>query len=529
MRVTDQSLNLLPYGIAVGDVWRNAAPARLYEAAIQHDKGSISASGALVSLSGSKTGRSPKDKRIVKHPASEQDIWWGEVNIPLDQETFATNRERAIDFLNFRPRLYVVDGYAGWRPEYRLKVRLICARPYHALFMHNMLIRPTAAELADFGEPDFVIYNAGEFPANKHTRQMTSKTSVNLSFEKGEFVLLGTEYAGEMKKGVFTIMHYLAPKQGVLSMHCSANEGDAGDVSLFFGLSGTGKTTLSADPRRRLIGDDEHCWSDEGVFNIEGGCYAKCINLSPEKEPEIYQAIRYGTVLENVVYDPLTRKVDYDDRSITENTRASYPIEFIANAKIPCIGGHPRHIIFLSCDAFGVLPPVSKLTPAQAKYHFISGYTAKVAGTEQGVTEPQATFSSCFGAAFLVWHPTKYAQMLAERMQAHEADAWLVNTGWTGGSYHTGSRISLAHTRAIIDAIHSGELSAAPTEQEPHFGLHVPTRCSGVPPGILAPSESWSDPAAYRQAARKLAELFRGHFAQYSDVASEETIAAGPR
>jgi phosphoenolpyruvate carboxykinase (ATP) len=392
-----------------------------------------------------------------------------------------------------------------------------------------MLIRPTAAELADYGEPDFVIYNAGEFPANKHTRQMTSKTSVDLNFESREFVLLGTEYAGEMKKGVFTIMHYLAPKQGVLSMHCSANEGDAGDVSLFFGLSGTGKTTLSADPRRRLIGDDEHCWSDEGVFNIEGGCYAKCINLSAEKEPQIYEAVRFGTVLENVVYDPLTRQVDYDDRSITENTRASYPIEYIANAKIPCVAGHPRHIIFLSCDAFGVLPPVSKLTPAQAMYHFISGYTAKVAGTEQGVKEPQATFSSCFGAAFLVWHPTKYAEMLAERMQAHEADAWLVNTGWTGGSFHDGSRIPLACTRAIIDAIHSGELPAAPTVQEPHFGLHVPTRCSGVPAGILAPSESWPDPAAYRQAARKLAGLFQAHFAQYADEASEETIAAGPR
>jgi len=527
--VTSPHFDLQNYGILVSDVWRNAVPARLYEAALWQDKAAVSSAGALVSLSGSKTGRSPKDKRVVRHPDSEQDIWWGDVNIPLDQQTFATNRERAIDYLNSRPRLYACDGFAGWDPKYRLKVRTICARPYHALFMHNMLIRPTAGELANFGEPDFVIYNAGEFPANLHTRQMTSKTSVALNFESREFVVLGTEYAGEMKKGVFTIMNYLAPKQGVLSMHCSANEGPEGDVTLFFGLSGTGKTTLSADPHRRLIGDDEHCWSNDGVFNIEGGCYAKCINLSAEREPQIHEAIRYGTVLENVVYDPITREVDYENASITENTRASYPIEHIDHAKIPCIGGHPRHIIFLSCDAFGVLPPVSKLTPGQAKYHFLSGYTAKIAGTEQGIVEPQATFSTCFGAAFLVWHPTKYAVMLAERMRAHEADCWLVNTGWTGGDYHTGSRIPLRCTRAIIDAIHSGELSKAPTIQEPHFGLYVPTRCSGVPAAMLVPSHCWPDLAAYRHAAHKLAVLFHEHFAQYADAASEETRAAGPK
>ena len=523
------SFDLRSYGILVGDVWRNAVPARLYEAAVLHDKGAVSAAGALISMSGSKTGRSPKDKRVVRHPASEADVWWGDVNIPLDQETFATNRERAIDFLNSRPRLYVFDGFAGWHPKYRLKVRTICARPYHALFMHNMLIRPTPGELANFGEPDFVIFNAGEFPANLHTRQMTSKTSVDLNFESREFVLLGTEYAGEMKKGVFTIMNYLAPKQGVLSMHCAANEGAHGDVTLFFGLSGTGKTTLSADLNRRLIGDDEHCWSDDGVFNIEGGCYAKCIHLSAQREPQIFQAIRYGTVLENVAYDPLTREIDFDDGSISENTRACYPIEHIEHAKIPAVAGHPRHIIFLSCDAFGVLPPVSKLTPAQAMYHFVSGYTAKVAGTEQGIVEPQATFSTCFGAAFLVWHPTKYAAMLAERMQSHDADCWLVNTGWTGGNYHTGSRIPLAYTRAIIDAIHSGELSGAPTVEEPHFGLFVPTRCPGVPPAMLVPSHSWADLSAYRHAAHKLAVLFREHFAQYAAEASEETLAAGPR
>jgi phosphoenolpyruvate carboxykinase (ATP) len=426
-------------------------------------------------------------------------------------------------------RLYVFDGFAGWHRQYRLKIRMISARPYHALFMHNMLIRPTADQLADFGEADYVIFNAGEFPANLHTRQMTSKTSVDLSFESRELVVLGTEYAGEMKKGVFTLMNYVMPKQDVLSMHCSANEGRGSDVSLFFGLSGTGKTTLSADPRRRLIGDDEHCWCDDGIFNIEGGCYAKCIHLSADKEPQIHQAIRFGAVLENVVYDPLTREVDYDDASITENTRASYPIEYIPNAKIPCLGGHPRQLIFLSCDAFGVLPPVSKLTPEQAMYHFVSGYTAKVAGTEQGVTEPLATFSACFGAAFLVWPPTKYAELLAQRMRKHAADCWLVNTGWTGGAYGAGRRIALAYTRSIIDAIHSGELGRTPTAVDPRFGLHVPLRCAGVPDTLLVPRSAWQDATAYESTARKLAGLFQKNFSRYAEDASAATRAAGPR
>jgi phosphoenolpyruvate carboxykinase (ATP) len=524
----EPGFSLERYGIHVADVLRNAAPAVLYEAALAHDKAALSSTGALIAHSGSKTGRSPKDKRIVDHPSSSADIWWGDVNIKLDVQTFETNRERAIDFLNIRPRLYVFDGYAGWHPKYRLKIRLIAARPYHALFMHNMLIRPEAGELAAFGEPDYVIFNAGEFPANIHTRQMTSKTSIDLSFESRQFVVLGTEYAGEMKKGVFTLMHYLMPKWGVLSMHCSANEGPKGDVSLFFGLSGTGKTTLSADPRRKLIGDDEHCWGDDGVFNIEGGCYAKCVHLAAEREPQIFQAIRFGTVLENVVHDPHTREVDYDDVSITENTRASYPIEYIPNAKIPCLGGHPRQIIFLSCDAFGVLPPVSKLTPAQAMYHFVSGYTAKVAGTEQGVTEPQATFSACFGAAFLVWHPTRYAELLAERMQTHGADCWLVNTGWTGGAYGTGRRIALADTRTIIDAIHSGELARTPTAVDARFGLHVPVRCAGIPDTMLVPRNTWRDPTAYDAAAGKLAGLFQQHFSKYASSASAATLAAGP-
>jgi phosphoenolpyruvate carboxykinase (ATP) len=395
--------------------------------------------------------------------------------------------------------------------------------------MHNMLIRPSAEELAGFGEPDYVIYNAGDATADPRTPGNTSTTSVCLDFERGELVILGTQYAGEMKKGVFSVLHYLMPKRGVLSMHCSANEGLHGDVSLFFGLSGTGKTTLSADERRRLIGDDEHCWSDDGVFNIEGGCYAKCVNLSQEKEPEIYHAIRFGSLLENVVVDPVTRGVDYADTSLTENTRAAYPIEFIPQVRIPCTGSHPKNIILLTCDAFGVLPPVSKLSPEQAMYHFVSGYTAKVAGTEMGVREPEATFSACFGAAFLVWHPTVYAQMLAERLRAHGAQAWLVNTGWSGGSYGTGSRIALAHTRAIIDAIHDGALDDCRTSDDPVFGLAVPESVPWVPQEILMPKNAWADPVACHRTAEKLARLFEQNFRQYESLASEETRAAGPR
>jgi phosphoenolpyruvate carboxykinase (ATP) len=394
--------------------------------------------------------------------------------------------------------------------------------------MHNMLIRPTEEQLERFGDPDYVILNAGAFAANKHTEGMTSSTSVTVSFERQELVILGTQYAGEMKKGVFTIMNYLMPKQGVLSMHCSANEGENGDVTIFFGLSGTGKTTLSADPHRALIGDDEHCWTSKGVFNIEGGCYAKAIDLSAEKEPEIYSAIRYGSVLENVVYNE-QRIVDFADTSITENTRASYPVEYIPNNRIPCVGGHPDHVILLTCDAFGVLPPVSRLTPEQAMYHFISGYTAKVAGTEMGVTEPQATFSACFGAAFMVWHPAKYAELLAERIEKHGSHAWLINTGWTGGPYGVGERMSLRHTRAIIDAIHAGTLNDAAVEVDPIFGLAVPTACPNVPSEILNPRNTWADKAAFDEKARHLAGLFNKNFVVYEEGASEAIRNAGPK
>jgi phosphoenolpyruvate carboxykinase (ATP) len=522
--------NLEKYGLGVEEVHRNLPPAVLYEHALAWDRGSaISASGALIALSGVKTGRSPTDKRIIDDPNVAEDIWWGKVNVRLDEKSFDINRTQAVDFLSTRDRLYVVDAFAGWDPKYRIKVRVICARPYHALFMHNMLIRPTAEQLAEFGEPDYVIFNAGSFPANRHVKGMTSGTSISLQFGHREMVILGTEYAGEMKKGVFTIMNYLMPAQGVLSMHCSATEGPDGDTSILFGLSGTGKTTLSADPKRRLIGDDEHCWSDEGIFNIEGGCYAKVIDLSEAAEPDIYRALRFGSVLENVVYDPESREVDYADTSITANTRGSYPIEYIDNVKLPCMGGHPKNIIFLTCDAFGVLPPVSRLTPEQAMYHFISGYTAKVAGTEVGVNEPEATFSPCFGGPFLVWHPAKYAELLAEHIRKHKADVWLVNTGWSGGAYGVGKRMKLSYTRAIVDAIHSGALAKQSTEVDPIFGLAIPRSCPEVPDEILVPRNTWADKGAYDATCRKLAQLFADNFQHYEDVAGRAVSEAGPR
>jgi phosphoenolpyruvate carboxykinase (ATP) len=518
------------YGIDVETVLRNASPATLYQDALQHDSAAtLSDRGALIAYSGDKTGRSPKDKRIVKHEQSTDDVWWGSVNIGIDETVFFVNRERAIDYLNTRERIYCVDAYAGWDPDYRLKVRVICARPYHALFMHNMLIRPKREELAEFGEPDCVIINAGGFPANRHTTGMTSKTSVDLSLERREVVILGTQYAGEMKKAVFTLMNYLMPRRGVLSMHCSATaDPKTGASSVLFGLSGTGKTTLSADPKRQLIGDDEHCWTDKGIFNIEGGCYAKAIYLTREAEPEIFDALQYGAVLENVVYDAADHHVDFADSSITENTRGAYPIESISNARIPCVAGHPTDVIFLTCDAFGVLPPVSRLSPPQAEYHFISGYTAKVAGTEVGVKEPSATFSPCFGGPFLVWHPGKYARLLSDKITRHKTRVWLVNTGWSGGAYGEGQRIKLAHTRAIIDAIHGGTLADAATKRETFFKLDVVTQCPNVPAELLVPRKTWRDAAQYDATAKKLAGLFRENFAAYASGVSEDVCEAGP-
>ena len=511
----------------------NASPATLYEDGLQEKGTTISLTGALMAYSGKKTGRSPSDKRIVEEETSSQHIWWGPVNKQVDELTWKISRSRALDYLRTREKLFVVDAYAGWDPRYRIKVRIICARAYHALFMNNMLIRPTKEELENFGEPDFTIYNAGQFPANIHTKGMTSATSVEINFKDMEMVILGTEYAGEMKKGIFTVMFYLMPiKHKVLTLHSSANQGvEKGDVTLFFGLSGTGKTTLSADPNRKLIGDDEHCWSDQGVFNIEGGCYAKCIDLSAEKEPEIFNSIKFGAILENVVYDPETKVVDYTDSSITENTRCAYPIDFIPSAKIPCLADtHPSNIILLTCDASGVLPPVSKLTNSQVMYHFISGYTSKMAGTEEGVTEPQATFSACFGQPFLVLHPMKYAQQLSDKITQHKANAWLLNTGWVGaGAAQGGKRCPLKYTIAILDAIHSGALNEVNYETFPVFGLQVPTLCPGVPAEILNPTNAWTQgKESFEAQIKSLAGKFVENFKKYADQATEEVKSAGP-
>jgi phosphoenolpyruvate carboxykinase (ATP) len=525
-----QQLDLSAHGISVERVLRNPSPATLYQEAMARDKKTaISDTGALIAYSGDKTGRSPNDKRVVKHAASEQEIWWGSVNVPIEEKVFAVNRERAIDYLNTRDTLYVIDGYAGWDPAHRIKVRVICARPYHALFMHSMLIRPKRSELASYGKPECVIYNAGAFPANRYTSGMTSKTSIDLSLEEREVVILGTQYAGEMKKAVFTLMNYFMPKVNVLSMHCSATaDRESDESSVLFGLSGTGKTTLSADPKRLLIGDDEHCWTDAGIFNIEGGCYAKAIYLTREAEPQIFDALRFGAVLENVVYDEADHHVDFADSSITENTRGAYPIEFIENAKIPCVAGHPKHVIFLTCDAFGVLPPVSRLTPEQAEYHFISGYTAKVAGTEVGVTEPKATFSPCFGGPFLLWHPGKYSDLLAQRLRQHNTSVWLVNTGWTGGAYGVGKRISLGLTRAIIDAVHSGRLNHCSSVPDTVFRFDAMTECPGVPAELLVPRNTWRDRSEFDRAAQKLAGLFVKNFTQYASGVRQEVRDAGP-
>jgi phosphoenolpyruvate carboxykinase (ATP) len=524
------NFDLSQYNIEVKDILRNSSVPVLYEIGLRNEKGTaISDTGALLVYSGEKTGRSPKDKRIVKHPDSENNIDWGDINIGLDQHTFNINHERAIDYLNTRERLFVVDAFAGWDKKYRIKVRIVCTRAYHALFMQNMLIMPSKEELENFGEPDYVIFNGGGFPANRHTSNMTSKTSIDVNLEQKKIVILGTEYAGEMKKGIFSVMNYLMPLEDVLPMHCSANVGEEGDVSVLFGLSGTGKTTLSADPKRKLIGDDEHCWTDDGVFNIEGGCYAKAIDLSPEKEPDIYNAIRYGTVLENVIYDKTTREVDYSDTSITQNTRVSYPIHYIDNIQHPCLAGNAKNVIFLTCDAFGVLPPISRLSPEQASYHFISGYTAKVAGTEMGVTEPQATFSACFGAAFMMWHPNKYAELLAEKIKKHNAKAWLVNTGWTGGAHGVGSRIKLKYTRAIIDAIHNNDFDNVETVIDPQFGFEVPLSCPGVPSEILVPKNTWEDKGNYDEVKAKLVNLFTDNFTAFEKSVNAEIVDAGPK
>lgn len=507
--------------------WQLSAP-QLYEEAVRRKEGHISHEGPLVVTTGEHTGRSPKDKYIVREPSSEQNIWWGSVNQPFSQEQFDRLLKDMLNYYDGKD-VFVQDLYAGAAPQYRLAVRVITEGAWWSLFIRNMLIRPTPEQVAGF-TPGFTIIQAPGLEANPETHGTGSRTFIVISFAKKLILIGGTEYAGELKKSVFTIMNYLLPLQGVLPMHCSANMDDEGNTALFFGLSGTGKTTLSSDATRTLIGDDEHGWSDQGIFNFEGGCYAKVIRLSPTGEPEIYQTTRrFGTVLENVVIDPDTRELDLDDPMYTENTRACYPITQIPNASTTGLGGHPKHVIFLTADAFGVMPPISRLTPEQAMYHFVSGYTAKVAGTERDLGEgPQATFSACFGAPFLPIHPSTYAELLGKKVATHNAQVWLVNTGWTGGPYGEGKRMSLAHTRAMIHAILDGKLDGVQTRKEPHFGLAVPVEVPGVPSDILDPRQTWADKAAYDAKAKELAGRFRENFTQYADHVSLAVRDAGP-
>jgi phosphoenolpyruvate carboxykinase (ATP) len=465
---------------------------------------------------------------VVKDATVEQDVDWGKVNQPMSPEKYQVLLDDVRAYLNGTTELFVEDLYCGADPAYRLSVRYVSPNAWHMAFVRNMFIRPELSDLPTFS-PNFTVLHAPELEADPRRHGTRSGTFIILNLAERTILIGGTRYAGELKKSMFTVMNYLLPRQGVLSMHCSANIGESGDTALFFGLSGTGKTTLSTAPNRGLIGDDEHGWSENGVFNFEGGCYAKVINLSPDSEPDIYRTTQmFGTVLENVVLDPATRKVRFADQSITENTRASYPLEYIPHHVRGGRGGHPKNIIFLTADAFGVLPPIAKLTPDQALYYFLSGYTAKVAGTERGVKEPQPTFSACFGAAFLVWHPIKYATMLGELLRRHKANVWLINTGWSGGPYGIGQRIRLEYTRAIVNAVLAGELDTVETHTDPIFGLAIPNAIAGVPSKVLLPRETWPDATAYDAQAKKLAAMFRENFEKFGNV-DAATVNAGPK
>jgi phosphoenolpyruvate carboxykinase (ATP) len=510
-----------------GTVHWNLSPARLYEEALARDEGRMVHMGGFAALTSPHTGRSPNDKFTVREPSSEGDVDWGKVNVPMDPEHYARLKEDVVAHLNGQD-LFVRDARAGEDPELGLSVRVVTPSAWHNLFAYNMFLRPDPEALADM-RPGFTVLHAPELRADPDRHGTRSGTFVVVNFADETVLIGGTRYAGEIKKSIFSVLNHLLPARGILPMHCSANVGPDGDVALFFGLSGTGKTTLSADPERGLIGDDEHAWGPDGVFNFEGGCYAKVIRLSPEGEPEIYQATRmFGTILENVVLDPAGRTIDYADDSITENTRASYPIDYIPNAVLPGRGGHPRNVVFLTCDAFGVLPPISRLTPEQAMYHFLSGYTAKVAGTERGVTEPKAAFSACFGAPFLPRHPGVYAGMLGERLREHEARVWLVNTGWSGGGHGVGERIKLRYTRSMVRAALAGELDQVSSRTDPIFGLHVPEVVPGVSEKILDPRRTWTDPSDYDRAADRLAGMFRENFRNYEGGVPAEVKAAGP-
>lgn len=522
------SVNLADLGINVGIAHWNLTPEELVNTTLSLGQGVLNDTGALCVSTGKFTGRSPKDKFTVQDAITEHSVDWGDVNIPMSPDTFDKLYDKVCAYLTGK-EVWVRDAYACADPTYRLNIRVVNETPWANLFCNDLFLRPTAEEI-DNQNHDWLILQVPSFqadPAVDGTRQ-ANFTIVN--FTRKIILIGGSGYTGEMKKGIFGVLNFILPhNHKVLSMHCSANEGKNGDVALFFGLSGTGKTTLSADPERALIGDDEHGWSDTSVFNFEGGCYAKCIDLSAEKEPQIFAAIKPGALLENIVFTEGTNTVDYTNASITENTRAAYPIDFIANAKEPSYGGQPQNIFFLTCDAFGILPPISKLTKAQAMYHFISGYTAKVAGTEVGVTEPQTTFSACFGRVFLPLHPAKYAELLGKKLEEHtNVNVWLINTGWSGGAYGTGSRMKLSYTRAMITAAMNGLLDNVAYEAHPVFGVLMPAEVPGVPSEILTPRNTWSDKAAYDKKANELAKLFVNNFAKYADKANDEIRSAAP-
>ncbi|MBI3680537.1 MAG: phosphoenolpyruvate carboxykinase (ATP) [Acidobacteria bacterium] len=519
--------SLREHGIRnIATAYWNLTAAQLIEQALARGEGRLAANGALVVETGQFTGRSPKDKFVVRQTETEAAVDWGAVNQPMPEEHFERLYLRLMAFLQGRD-VFVQDCFGGADPSYTLPIRVITQKAWHSLFARQLFVRPPDGA-AENHIPEFTLFFAPDFQADPQVDGSHTETCIVINFRKRMVIIAGTHYAGEMKKSVFTILNYLLPERGVFPMHCSANVGAEGNVALFFGLSGTGKTTLSADSTRRLIGDDEHGWSDAGVFNFEGGCYAKCIRLSQEKEPQIWNAIRFGSVLENVVVDDATRACDYDSDSITENTRAAYPVDFIDNAVIPGAAGHPTQVVFLTADAFGVLPPISRLTPEQAMYHFLSGYTAKVAGTERGLgKEPQATFSSCFGAPFLPRHPSVYAQMLGERLLRYGVGCWLVNTGWAGGPFGVGQRMSLPYTRAMVRAAVEGRLDRSPVEPHPVFQVLVPKFCTGVPPELLDARGQWSDKAAYDRAAADLSGRFRKNFEKFGKI-SKEILEAAP-
>jgi len=509
-------------------VYWNLSSSELIEHAVRMDEGVLADSGALVIKTGEFTGRSPQDRFIVKDQTTENTVDWGDINKPFDADKFDTLWNKVVDFVENK-NLYVRDAYVCADEKYRLNVRLVAQKPWSAMFANNMFMRPSKEELLA-ANPDWTILCAPEFMADAEVDGTRQHNFAVINFSKKRILIGGTGYTGEIKKGIFSVLNYVLPKEEkVLSMHCSANMGESGDTAVFFGLSGTGKTTLSADPNRALIGDDEHGWSDNGVFNFEGGCYAKTIDLSKEKEPQIYGAIKHGALLENISFFEGTRTPDFANTDITQNTRVSYPIHHIDNALEPSKGNTPENIFFLTCDAFGVLPPISKLTAGQAMYHFISGYTAKVAGTEAGINEPVSTFSACFGAPFLPLHPTQYAEMLGERMRKHGVNLWLVNTGWSGGSCGVGARMSLKYTRAMITAALNGGLDNVEFQTLPIFGLSVPTVCPNVPTEVLNPRNTWSDKNAFDQTAQELAVKFVKNFKKYEDKANEEIMSAAPK